>query len=171
MIKMSIPRHAAKWLGCGALVAAVAGCSTHQAPAQVPPQAATPLAQEPSAQRAATARNDRNDADTTVHFSEEILRACQLPSTPENAPHFDFDDSKLHARGVDVLDQVAKCVRDGNLRGRVITIIGHTDPRGSSASNQELSANRAEAARDYLVEHGAASQNLRVLVRGESEAR
>lgn len=170
MIKMSIPRHAAKWLGCGALVAIVAGCSAEHAPAQVPPQAPTPLAQQPTARRAETARNDRNEADTTVHFSEEIMRACQLPSTPDKSPHFDFADSKLHARGVDVLDQVARCVRDGNLRGRVITIIGHTDPRGSAAANQELSADRAEAARDYLVEHGAASQNLRVVARGESDA-
>jgi outer membrane protein OmpA-like peptidoglycan-associated protein len=70
-----------------------------------------------------------------------------------------------------VLDQVAKCVKDGNLRGRVITIIGHSDPRGTAASNQELSADRAEAARDYLIEHGASSQNLRVVARGESDAR
>ena len=164
MTRLSIDWNAAKWLGCGALVAAVAACPSDK----VPPQAPTPAAQEGTAQRAQTARND---ADTTVHFSDEIMRACQLPSTAAEAPHFDYAGSTLHAHGQNVLDDVAKCVKDGNLRGRVITIIGHTDPRGSSASNQELSADRAQAARQYLIEHGASSQNLRVSARGESDAR
>jgi outer membrane protein OmpA-like peptidoglycan-associated protein len=126
------------------------------------------LAQERSAQRS---QASRSGTDTTMHFSDEIMRACQLPNTAQEAPHFEYANSTLRASGQNVLDDVAKCAKDGNLRGRVITIIGRTDPRGSAEYNHELSENRAEAARKYLVEHGAASQNLRIVARGESGAR
>ena len=155
---------ATKWLVCGALAAVVAACSSDK----TPPQSPTLAAQESTAQRA---RTGRNDADTTLHFSDEIMRACQLPATAAQAPHFEFANSTLYARGENVLDDVARCVKDGSLRGRVITIIGHADPRGSAESNKELSAERAQAARQYLLEHGASSQNLRVIARGEQDAR
>ena len=163
MTRISMDWNAAKWLGCGALVAAFAACSSDK----VPPQAPTPAAQEASAQRA---RTGRNDADTTLHFSDEIMHACQLPATSAQAPYFEYAGSTLHARGQNVLDDVAKCMKDGNLRGRVITVVGHADPRGSAAANHELSEDRAQAAREYLVAHGASSQNLRVSGRGESDA-
>jgi outer membrane protein OmpA-like peptidoglycan-associated protein len=162
-MKINIGFSAAKWLGCGALVVSVAACSSDK----TPPQAPTSLAQEGTTQRSQTARND---ADTTIHVSDEIMRECQLPSTAQEAPHFEYAGSTLRAHGQNVLDDVAKCAKDGNLRGRVITIIGRTDPRGSAAYNQELSADRAQAARKYLVEHGASSQNLRLVARGESDA-
>ncbi len=164
MTRMNIGFSAAKWLGCGALVASIAACSSDK----TPPQAPTSLAQESTTERSQTARND---ADTTIHLSDEIMRACQLPSTAQQAPHFEYAGSTLHAQGQNVLDDVAKCAKDGNLRGRVITIIGRTDPRGSASSNQELSEDRAQAARKYLVERGASAQNLRIVARGESDAR
>ncbi len=163
MTRNNVGRIAAKWLGCGALVAAVAACSSDK----TPPQAPTSLAHENSEQRSQTARNE---ADTTVHISDEIMTACQLPQTAEASPHFDVAESTLRPHGQNVLDDVARCAKDGNLRGRVITIIGHSDPRGTAKSNQELSADRADAARNYMVAHGIASQNLRVEARGESDA-
>jgi peptidoglycan-associated lipoprotein len=146
------------------LVASLAASSSDK----TPPQAPTSLAQQSTPRGPQTARND---ADTTIHVSDEIMRECQLPNTAQEAPHFDFAGATLRGHGQNVLDDVAKCVKDGNLRGRVITIIGHTDPRGSAAYNKELSADRAEAARKYLVEHGASGQNLRVVARGEADAR
>ncbi|MEO7036378.1 MAG: OmpA family protein [Polyangiaceae bacterium] len=49
-------------------------------------------------------------------------------------------------------------------------LIGHADPRGSTESNKELSAERAEGARNYMAEHGVASQNPRVIARGGADA-
>jgi len=65
---------------------------------------------------------------------------------------------------------VAKCLSEGPLKGRVITIIGRTDSRGSAEYNKELSANRAEAARNYLVQRGVAAANIRIIARGEQGA-
>src|ERR1700760_2454142 len=146
MARMNIGSSAAKWLGCGALVASIAACSSDKSPPQTP-----------------TSTTARNGADTTIHLSDEIMHACQLPNTAQEAPHFEFANSTLRASGQNVLDDVAKCAKDGNLRGRVITIIGRTDPRGSAEYNHELSEDRAEAARKYLIERGASSQNLRVV--------
>ena len=51
-----------------------------------------------------------------------------------------------------------------------MTIIGRTDPRGTAAYNKQLSANRAEAARNYLVQRGVTASNVRIIARGEQGA-
>lgn len=157
---------AAKWLGCGALVlaaAAAAGCASDKTPAKEPVamgEMEKPGPQQPQA---------RNDRDTTIQLSEDFRRECSLPNA-QNAPHFDYADATLHARGANILDDVAKCLTDGPLRGHVMTIIGRTDARGSAEYNKELSANRAEAARNYLLQHGVAAASVRILARGAQGA-
>jgi hypothetical protein len=69
------------------------------------------------------------------------------------------------------LDDVAKCLSDGPLKGRTMTIIGRTDPRGSAGYNKQLSANRAEAARNYLVQRSVPTSNIRLVALGERGAR
>jgi peptidoglycan-associated lipoprotein len=157
----TVPRLGAKWLGCGALALASAACASDKMPAREPYDATQP---EPSAPVA------RNDADTTVQISEDFRRECQLPNAPQEAPHFDYAGSVLHARGQNVLDDVAKCLSEGPLKGRTMTIIGRTDARGSAAYNKQLSANRAEAARNYLVQRGVQSANIRLIAQGEKGA-
>ena len=152
---------AAKWLGCGALALSAVACAADKPPANAPVamgEMQTPGPQHP-----------RNEADTTVQISEDFRRQCSLPNA-QNAPHFDYADSTLHARGANILDDVAKCLSDGPLKGQVMTIIGRTDARGSAQYNKELSANRAEAARNYLLQHGVAAANVRILARGEAGA-
>ena len=103
----------------------------------------------------------RREADTTIRISEEFRRECQLPNAPKDAPHFDYADATLRAKGANILDDVAKCLSAGPLKGRIMTIIGRTDARGSEAYNKQLSENRAEAARNYLVQRGVAAANAR----------
>jgi outer membrane protein OmpA-like peptidoglycan-associated protein len=50
-----------------------------------------------------------------------------------------------------------------------VTIIGHTDSTGSDAINNPLSMDRANAARDYLVSRGVASQRISTEGRGSRE--
>ncbi len=161
-----VSRAAAKWLACGALACAglVAGCASNQASSQQP---ATAEASSPDAKADMSARND---ADTTIQISADFRRECQLPNAPQEAPHFDYADATLHARGANILDDVAKCLSTGPLQGRTMTIIGRTDPRGSAEYNKQLSANRAEAARNYLVQRGVAQNNVRIVARGEQGA-
>lgn len=52
-----------------------------------------------------------------------------------------------------------------------VRIEGHTDSRGSDSRNRELSQRRAEAVRDWLIEHGIAAERLEALGRGEDSAK
>jgi len=157
-------RSAAKWLGCGVLALSAVACGGSATPAQ------TPVAMGEMTQPGPQHPQGRNEADTTIRISEEFRRECQLPNTPKEAPHFDYADATLRAHGANILDDVAKCLSEGPMKGRVMTIIGRTDARGSAEYNKQLSANRAGAARNYLVQRGVASANVRVIARGEQGA-
>ena len=153
---------AAKWLACGAMVLTTAACAGDKTPAKGPVamgEMSTPGQQSP-----------RNDADTTIAISDDFRRECQLPNAPREAPHFEYADATLHARGANILDDVAKCLSEGPLKGRAMTIIGRTDARGTAAYNKQLSANRAEAARNYLMQRGVPGDNIRLIARGEQGA-
>jgi outer membrane protein OmpA-like peptidoglycan-associated protein len=49
-----------------------------------------------------------------------------------------------------------------------IRLEGHTDSRGADSRNRELSQRRAEAVRDWLIEHGIAAERLEAVGLGES---
>ena len=51
----------------------------------------------------------------------------------------------------------------------VIQIVGHTDATGSDAANVQLSRERANATRDYLVSRGVTSDRIATDGRGERE--
>jgi len=51
-----------------------------------------------------------------------------------------------------------------------VTIIGHTDSRGSAAFNKTLSAQRAESVKDDLVSRGVEASRIQTLGRGEEES-
>lgn len=161
-MRSNLGRSAAKWLGCGVLAIAAAGCASDKTPAKEPVAMGEMTAPGP--------QSPQGERDTTISISEDFRRECQLPNTPKDAPHFDYADATLHAHGANILDDVAKCLSEGPLKGRVMTIIGRTDARGSAAYNKELSANRAEAARNYLVQRGVSAANIRVIARGEQGA-
>lgn len=164
MTRSKLSRNAANWLGCGALALVAAACASDKTPAREPVamgEMTTPGPQHPTGLK---------ESDTTIRISEEFQRECQIPGTPTDVPHFDYADSTLRPRGANILDDVAKCMSTGPLKGRVMTIIGRTDPRGSAQYNQQLSANRAEAARNYLVQKGVPAEQIRILPRGEQAA-
>ena len=140
---------------------ASAACASDKTPARQQYDATRP---EPSAAVA------HNDSDTTIQISDDFRRECQLPNAPQESPHFDYAGSTLRARGQNILDDVAKCLSEGPLKGRTMTIIGRTDARGSAAYNKQLSANRAEAARNYLVQRGVQSAHIRLIAQGEKGA-
>jgi len=161
MKRSNLGRSAAKWLGCGVLAISAVACASDKTPAQAPEQMGEMTAPGPQHPQG------RRENDTTIAISEDFRRECQLPNAPKDAPHFDYADATLHARGANILDDVAKCLSDGPLKGRAMTIIGRTDPRGPAEYNKQLAANRAEAARNYLVQRGVAAANIRIVARGE----
>lgn len=146
---------AAAWLICGGLA-----CASDKQPASSPRAAAVPSAD----------RMAQGDRDTTVRLSQEIMTMCRFPAGPSELPRFELDQSTLRGPSKNVLEDVANCLKDGPLQNRTITIVGRTDPRGTDQHNRQLGANRAEAARNYLLQRGVPEQKVLVISRGEEGA-
>jgi outer membrane protein OmpA-like peptidoglycan-associated protein len=148
----------------GLLLCGTLACSTERKPAEAPTLGAN-IGPIPPKTTVAT-----HDGETTVRLSEEIMQECRFPAAPSELPRFELDQATLRAPGKNVLDDVANCLKDGPLQNRTITIVGRADPRGTKDHNHELGANRAEAARNYLIQKGVSEDKLLVISRGEEGA-
>ena len=65
------------------------------------------------------------------------------------------------------LDQVAEALK-AQSPDKTMVVEGHTDSRGSDATNQSLSMNRASAVRDYLVTRGVDANKISAVGMGSS---
>lgn len=106
-----------------------------------------------------------------VHVSDDILKACKIQlDNVSRAPKFDYDDSDLLPEDRDVLEQVAKCVTTGPLKGRHLSLVGRCDPRGEAEYNMILGEHRAESVHDYLAKLGVDPLALAKTSRGNLDA-
>ena len=81
--------------------------------------------------------------------------------------NFDFDKSVVKPQYFELLRNVKDYAEQNDFR---LTIIGHTDSKGSDAYNMALGMRRAIAVRDKLIEFGLdPARILSVESRGESE--
>jgi len=80
-----------------------------------------------------------------------------------------FETNRAEVRGTAQrrLEAVAEALRAQP--DRRITVVGHTDTRGSATHNEELSRRRAEAVMGFLVEQGIPAERISALGRGESQ--
>lgn len=105
--------------------------------------------------------------------SDAIARACGIPPRADGgqaAASFEFDSTALGADDRQMLALVAKCLTDGALRGRGVTLVGRADPRGEAEYNMTLGESRADAVHRYLVDLGVGRDRLRATSRGEIDA-
>ena len=167
MNAFDLPLRARPLTSCAAIALLVAACSSDK-PAPRTPSGVTVGA---VAADTRTQTESADDGSTTVQLSEALRSRCNVPATSEDAPRFDYDQATLRPRGENILYHVAECLKTGALKDQTITIVGHADPRGPDAYNQELGQSRASAARNYLVQRGVPAQQIRLLSRGEQEAR
>lgn len=79
---------------------------------------------------------------------------------------FEAGGNQLSAAAQSRLDTVAQAL--AAYPDRNIVIEGHTDDRGSDATNQQLSQKRADAVRQYLESRGVPAARMRSIGRGES---
>lgn len=155
------PLAAGVFVGCSC---GLLGCSHEQAP----PRSAAAVA-EP-AEAAPRTSLPLGTTTSPITLSEVVQVRCNIPDTPKEDPLFDFDEADLRPRGENILDNLADCLTQGDLRGEQLILTGHADPRGSDSYNQELGMERAVAVRDYLANHGIAMSSLAVKSRGEQDA-
>ena len=82
---------------------------------------------------------------------------------------FDTGSAQLKSGYTPTLDKIANVV---NQYGKtMITVVGHTDSVGSTAYNQRLSEQRAQAVSDYLVSRRVNPVRLDAYGKGETEPR
>lgn len=106
-----------------------------------------------------------------LNVSDELMRRCHVTfGNADRAPKFDFDDADLLPADRDVLEQIAKCVTTGPLKGRKLALVGRADPRGEVEYNMALGERRADSVRDYLTRLGVSSGALSQTSRGELDA-
>lgn len=79
---------------------------------------------------------------------------------------FEAGGNELSAPAQSRLDTVAQAL--AAYPDRNIVVEGHTDDRGSDATNQQLSQKRADAVREYLASRGVPADRMRSLGRGEA---
>ncbi len=85
-----------------------------------------------------------------VNVSKFLISECLVPQREIHiavAEHFDFDKSNIRKEDMANLDAFVRDIR--GLSGR-ITIVGHTDFKGSSEYNDKLSLRRAKSVESYL---------------------
>lgn len=105
--------------------------------------------------------------------SDAIAAACGIaprPDTKTVAPAFDYDSAALDQEDRELLAQIARCLTDGPLKGRAVTLIGRADPRGEQEYNMTLGVSRADAVKRYLVDLGVGRERMRATSRGELDA-
>ncbi len=131
-------------LACAAMsLTLLAGCACQ--PEEAPAPVAEPVAAAPAEAPA--------PAPETITLSGDAL--------------FDFDKSNLRPDAVAALDTTVQKYKGSKLNS--MTIVGHTDSKGSDPYNQALSERRADSVRDYLISQGLEGSKISTSGRGESD--
>jgi outer membrane protein OmpA-like peptidoglycan-associated protein len=80
--------------------------------------------------------------------------------------HFDSDKADVRPDAIAVLDEAAQILKDES--GILVVVEGYTDSNGSEPHNRTLSQHRAQAVRQYLIDHGVSERRLRAEGLGDS---
>ena len=79
---------------------------------------------------------------------------------------FEFDKAQLRDTGKQKLDEIVAATKDA--RVEEVLAIGYADPIGPEQYNEKLSAARAAAVREYLVQKGVTPERIKSEGRGET---
>jgi len=90
-----------------------------------------------------------------------------VPSCALEQVLFDFDSPGVREDAKRILQKDAECLSQTT---RGVTLIAHTDPRGTDEYNIALSDQRGRAVADYLARLGVDPGRMRVVPKGEAEA-
>jgi outer membrane protein OmpA-like peptidoglycan-associated protein len=127
-------------------------------------------------QQLAGERQARRDADKRAKEAMDKLALASVPVKEEKrglvitlsgSVLFPSGKASLLPSAQTKLNEVAAALKDEESDHKIV-IEGHTDARGSDATNQELSERRARAVREYLVSQGLSSDAIEAVGLGPS---
>ncbi|MFV2055729.1 MAG: OmpA family protein [Thiohalomonadales bacterium] len=109
-------------------------------------------------------------AQVTNALSNKSIKLLHLQSKPSLnvSIKFQFDSTKVIKSSKPNIDVLAKALMADPLRKKSVTIIGHTDARGSGSYNQELSKQRAETIASMLYKRYPGLKG-RIKIEGKGE--
>ena len=115
---------------------------------------------------------DVGDGDNKFELDKEMTLASveemkeKEIKIPLNNLFFETASFEIEATSFPQLDRLVKWIKENNL---AIEIQGHTDNVGADDANQQLSQNRANAVRQYLIEKGVAEDKVAAVGYGENK--
>ena len=120
-----------------------------------------------------TEEDEKEESTKTIEQKVEEDKTPQVVIVTENEKkevmqiiYFDFDNSKLS----EVSKNTLIYFLDKNKKNLSRYIIfGHTDTKGPSKYNMDLSIKRAESVKEVLLNQGIASEDISILGKGENE--
>jgi peptidoglycan-associated lipoprotein len=116
---------------------------------------------------------DSLSQDMRSHFAkyDTEITAMQGRIRVDTVAHFAFDRATLQDQDKAKLDEFAKVMR-AHHSDALVTVEGFADPAGSTAYNERLGRERANAVRNYLVNNdGMAASQVRAVSYGEAHDR
>ena len=113
-----------------------------QAPAPVAPGASSAGVATSNAETPAQAATSG-----AIQVSADILKACGLSDADA---YFQFDSARLKKQDIAPANTIAVCFMAGPLKGHLIKLVGHADPRGGPEYNITLGQSRADGLETYL---------------------
>jgi peptidoglycan-associated lipoprotein len=136
-----------------------------------PPTAPTGGTEGPSTTANADGAGNQKPGDdpskSQIRISDEIKKACGIT---DSDAHFAFDSANIRQEDHRILGQLATCFTSGPLAGRLMNLVGHTDPRGEPEYNMALGGKRSENVKGFLVQKGMANDKVATSSRGELDA-
>ena len=130
-----------------------------------------PMAMEHSDSVSAAETRRLRDRDAAYSALRDSLANARVPAATravmEAQLHFAFDKSDLTDSAKVLLDDKIALFR-ANPEMSVV-MVGYTDVTGTDAYNMALGTRRAQAAKDYIVEHGIDASRVIIESRGERQ--
>jgi OOP family OmpA-OmpF porin len=115
-----------------------------------------------------TDRNGRPVAPLAPVISQQGQGTTRIMDEGMFLVFFDFDKAVLNDSGMQVMDAVAKQLKNRK-DVHTVTVTGFTDTSGSTAYNRRLSQRRAEAVHKALVKLGVPAKSLTIKAMGETQ--
>jgi len=84
---------------------------------------------------------------------EQIAAAAATKPSIDVEITFDYRSAKISRSAASVVNTLGRALSNADLSGTTFILAGHTDGKGSSPYNQDLSERRVDTVKRYLVDH------------------
>lgn len=112
--------------------------------------------------------DDRDECPGTPAGTRVDGVGCPLPKIIDlRGVTFEFNKTRLRPDAVTILDWATGILK--KYPDMQVEVAGHTDSIGSDTYNQTLSEGRAQAVREYFIQHGVPASQMSARGYGESE--